>query len=237
MFSFSPLETYLLTVLLFPAVVAGGLTWFIVNTKHNALRRMMTDDSVESDVQNERLDPVTSRNAEFLLFALIFNLTYLTVNPLQVNQLLFHSAVFYAASIIAFLLGLFLALSFELRFIPHRFTILGIAFAAVGSVVATATLRFGFAQGEASADATGAANGALLAGQQGMILVPIVLVACAWVLALVALILEQGSDRVTLPFRIPWDKAYRLLIAGIVMGYIGILVSLIPNLMLLMGAH
>ena len=244
MISFSPLETYLLTTLLFPAAVAGGLTWFIATAKYNALRSMVTDATVESDVHNERLDPLTSKNAEYLLFALLFNLTYLTVSPLQVNQLLFHSAIFYAAALVAFMAGLFLVLSFELRFLPRRYAILGVTFAAVGSVVITATVRFGFAQGTAAGSATGSATGTatgtasglLLGGQVGMILVPIVLVASSWTLALISFLADRGADRWTLPFRMPWERAYRMLLYGILLGWLGIVISLIPTLILLTGA-
>ena len=244
MLSFSPLETYLLTTLLFPAAIAGGSTWFIATSRHNALRRMVTDAAVESDVHNEGLDPITSKNADYLLFALLFNLTYLTVNPFQVNQLLFHSAIFYAASLVAFLTGLFLVLSFQLRFLPRRYAILGVTFASVGSVVITATVRFGFAQGTATGTATGsaagtstgAAAGLLLGGQVGMILIPIVLVAGAWTLAVISFLADRGADRWTLPFRIPWDRAYRMLLYGILLGWLGIVISLIPTLILLSGA-
>ena len=244
MLSFSPLETYLLTTLLFPAAVAGGATWFIATSSHNALRRKLTHATVESDVQNERLDPISAKNADYLLFALLFNLTYLTVNPLQVNQLLFHSAIFYAASLVAFLGGLFLVLAFELRFLPRRFTILGVTFATVGSVVLTATVRFGFAKGTATGTATGSATGTatgtasglLLGGQVGMILIPIVLVAGAWTLALISFLADRGSDRWTLPFRIPWDQAYRMLLYGIFLGWLGIVISLIPTILLLTRA-
>lgn len=244
MLSFSPLETYLLTTLLFPAAIAGGATWFIATSRHNALRRMVTDTAVESDVHNERLDPISAKNADYLLFSLLFNLTYLTVNPLQVNQLLFHSAIFYAASLIAFLAGLFLVLSFELRFLPRRYSILGVTFAAVGSVVVTATVRFGFAQGSATGsatgsaagDSTGAAAGLLLGGQVGMILIPIVLVGGAWTLALIAFLADRVADRWTLPFRMPWDRAYRMLLYGILLGWLGIVISLIPTILLLTRA-
>lgn len=224
----SPLVTFLLTQLLFPAAVAIGVTMFISQWVRSHLKNTLTAPALESDLRNEALDPSSQRNAEFLIFALLFNLTYLTVDPTLVNGLLFHSPVLYALALVFFLVGLFVVLTFELRFIPSRYTILGGAFAAAGSVVVLATIRLGFAQGSATGTASGTAVGLIPGSSVGMVLVPIVIIACAWTIAFFALIIEAVGEKWALPFRFPSDRAFKSLTLAVVLGWVGIMIAVIP---------
>lgn len=224
------LETFLLTQFVFPAAVALAATWGISRWVENHLRNRLTASPVESDLANERLDPINERNADFLVFALVFNVAYLTVDPTLVNQLLFNSPVFYACALVFFLLGLFMVLNFELRFISHRYSILGVAFAAVGTVIVLATIRLGFAQGTATGSATGTATGLIPGSHVSMILVPLVLIACAWSMAVAALVAEGFGRRALLPLRIPLEGPFRTLSSSVVFGYIGILLCLVPTI-------
>jgi hypothetical protein len=238
MFNTVLLVTFLLTQILFPAAVAIAAAIFISRWVRGGLRRKLSAPAVESDVQNEELDPISERNAQYLIFALVFNVSYLTIDPTLVNQILFQSPLFYAASLAFFLVGLFVALMFELRFVPQHFTLLGIAFAAAGSIVVLATVRFNFAgatstgssTGSSSGSSTGSSTGLVPGSHVGMMLVPVVLVTCAWSVAVIALLAEGRNWKWTLPFRFPSEGAYRTLLLAVVLGWVGIMLALIPML-------
>lgn len=219
---------YLAEAEVFPAAVALALSYVTMQASDRYLKAHRTDPVVESELRNENLDPSIHRLGYWLFFALYFNIIYLTVNLTLVERTLFNSPYIYAAALAAFLLATYLALLFVFRFNDRRFAITGIAFSVLGTVVVTATIQLGFGHWTAyGSSATSASTGYTLAGQAQQMVIPIVLAAVAWVITLVSFLLDSGTLAEHLPFRFEKTGGYKTLLAALVMGWAGVMLSVL----------
>jgi Kef-type K+ transport system membrane component KefB len=230
----------LIEIIAFPAVIAVGLSLLTVREANRQLRSLKSPVSVESDLRNENLDPSIHSLNHLLFFALYFNLIYLTVNLQVVQATLFNSPFIYAACIAAFMVALFLALSFVFRFNDRKYAVIGILFSIVATIVIVTALQLGFGHWVAygstgSSGSTGStgSNGLSIAGQATDYIVPIVIAGCAWVLAIIAILIDMGYVPNHLPFRFPSSSAYNILLAALVLGWIGVMLAILHPLLTL----
>ncbi|MCL4324753.1 MAG: hypothetical protein M1144_04760 [Candidatus Thermoplasmatota archaeon] len=226
---------YLAEIIAFPAAVAGGLTYLTVTESERFLKSRKTSAIIESELQNENMDPGVQSTAKWLLFALYFNLTYMTVNIALVQETLFNTPYVYAAAIAAFVIATFIALSFAFRFHEKRYVITGVAFSVLGTVVILASLQLGFGHWTAyGSSASSASTGTTLTGRTQDLIVPIVMAGVAWAITLVSFLLDLNLIEHHLPFRFERPGSYNLLMAAVVIGYIGVTLSVLHPLLSLL---
>jgi Kef-type K+ transport system membrane component KefB len=230
----------LIEIIAFPAVIAVGLSLLTVREANRQLRSYSSPVSVESDLRNENLDPSIHSLNHLLFFALYFNLIYLTVNLSVVQATLFDSPYVYAACIAAFMVALFLALSFVFRFNDRKYAVIGVLFAIVATVVVITSVQLGFghwvaygSSGSTGSNGAGASSGLALGGQAVNLVVPIVIAGCAWVLAVLAILIDLGYVPNHLPFRFPTASAYNMLLSALLLGWVGVMLAIIHPLMTL----
>lgn len=226
------LVTYLTETLVFPGLVAIGLTFLTTYISRGSERKNdSTPRQVESDLHNEFLDSGLERYTPFLFFALYFNLAFLTANvALEVGSGSILTTI-YATAVVCFLVALFITLLFELRFANWRYVAIGLAFALFGTVVIFSALQFGFAMGEATGTAAGSATGTGIVKRGTDILVPITLAGGAWVLAAIAFYNEFRGKSISMPFRVPNARAYNLFLGALVIGWAGVCLAVIHSVL------
>ena len=226
---------YLAEVIAFPGVLALALSYFTVREARATSSTPGTPIEVESDLRNENLDPSVHGLSYWLFFAIYFNVIYLTVNLSLVQRTLFNSPFVYAACLAAFILALFFALLFVLRFHERRYAIIGVIFSVIGTVVITSSVQLGFGHWVAyGATASSASSAYTLAGQAQDMVIPIVMAGAAWVLTLVAFLMDLGVMPEHLPFRFEGNRAYQTLLATIILGWVGVMLAVLHPLMSLL---
>lgn len=223
---------YLLEVIAFPLLGALGLSYFTTREATSHVRRLGSPMAVESDLHNENLDPSIHTLTFWLLFSLYFNIIYLTVNLGLVEKTLFNSPYIYAASIAAFLIALFFAFSYVFRFNDRKYAVIGVTYSILGTVVIATSVQFGYGRWVAEgASASSAASAYTLAGGGQNLVIPVVLAGCAWILTLVAFLLDLGVGFEHLPFRFTGNRAYNTLILTLMLGYLGVTLAILHPLL------
>ncbi len=217
--------------LLFPLAAALLLTFATQEAIWYERKRLLHEPVSESDLRNEWLEPAFPKLTAILLFAVFFNLAYLTVNATTFQDYLLKSTAFYVASLVLLLVGLFVVLAFHFRFSPRRFYFLSISFSLSGTIVLLTALSGGFAQGSATGSSTASSTALTLLGVPAATFLPYVLVGTTWALAVAAFLLELRPDRHLPGLRIPDRRAYRLFLAGLFLSWAGVLLFTLPPLL------
>ncbi len=223
---------YLLEVLAFPLALAAGLTLVTTREVDRYYRNRNTTSLLVSEEENEQLDPSMHGLTKWLLFALFFNIVYLTVNISLVQATLFDSVYLYVASVGAFLVASFLALVYAFRFHEKRFLITGIAFSILGTVVIFSSIQLGF--GHWTAYGTSASSATSIGAKAPDYIVPIVMAGVVWAITLVSFLLDLRVGERFLPFRIEQPEGYRVMLAALALGWTAMLIAMIHPILSLL---
>ncbi len=220
---------YLLEELAFPLVLAALLTFLTLREVERFYRSKNSTVVIESEEQNEELDPSIHGLTKWLLFALFFNITYLTVNIALVQETLFNSVYLYVASIAVFLVASFLALIYTFRFHEKRYLITGVAFSILGTIVIFSSIQLGF--GHWTAYGSSASSATSIGNKAPDYLVPIVIAGVAWAITLLSFMLDLRVVERDLPFRLSSPEGYRTMLASLTLGWTAVMLAMVHPLL------